>query len=187
MASDKRKWVNREIKKYAGSVVGKVLVAGAGADLDKEGKPYRSYFSKARVYDKLDLPGCKSQPPPKYFCSISKMTPVPSNSYDCVFANQVFEHTLKIQEAVMECFRVLSPKGILIGSVPYKLGIHGPPNFGDFWRPTEYGWRYLLRGFKLKYFSHYGDKQFPELYFFVCRKKNVKWIDSSPKEVWGKF
>lgn len=186
MASEKRKWVNKEIYKFASKLSGRILVPGAGADLDKEGKAYRSYFGKVKAYDKLDLPGCQSKPAPKYFCDIADMKPVPSNYYDVVFANQVFEHTKRLQEAIIECFRVLKVGGVLIGSSPYKLGIHGPPKFGDYWRPTEHGWKYLIRGFKLMHFSHCGDKLFPDLYFFVARKKAPAWNNKTTKEVWGK-
>lgn len=187
MASPKRQWVNKEIEKFSKNISGRILVPGAGADVDKEGRPYRAYFPKAKVYDKLDLPGCQSLPPPKYFCNISDMKPVPNASYDCVFANQVLEHTMDIQRAIKECFRVLRLGGTFIGSSPYKLGIHGPPKFGDFWRPTEYGWKYLLRGFYLKYFSHFGDKLFPDKYFFICIKKNNKWIEKKVHETWGHY
>jgi SAM-dependent methyltransferase len=70
---------------------------------------------------------------------------VPSDRFDCVFCTEVLEHTLQPFNAVGELFRVLSPGGRLILSVPFNLRIHGP--LPDCWRFTEHGLRSLLSDF----------------------------------------
>lgn len=63
--------------------------------------------------DFLDLPGVD------YVADLNKPLPLEDESFDVVFANQVFEHVSNMIGLVGECHRVLRHGGILVVHVPY--------------------------------------------------------------------
>jgi len=66
-------------------------------------------------------------------------------SFDAVFLLEVLEHVATPDLAISEVHRVLEPGGVLALSTPFLFEIHEAPH--DYFRFTEHGLRFLLRGF----------------------------------------
>jgi ubiquinone/menaquinone biosynthesis C-methylase UbiE len=75
--------------------------------------------------------------------------PSPDGAFDTALCTAVLEHLEEPQAALEECFRVLTPGGVAIYSVPFIWHIHEAPR--DFYRYTEFGLRYLFEkaGFEI--------------------------------------
>ena len=69
--------------------------------------------------------------------------PFAAGKFDTVFCSQVLEHTPEPWQLLHEAYRVLSPGGIMIVSVPHLSYIHAAPE--DYYRYTNYGLVYLLQ------------------------------------------
>jgi SAM-dependent methyltransferase len=66
-------------------------------------------------------------------------------SFDAVFLLEVLEHVATPDLAISELYRVLAPGGVLVLSTPFLFEIHEAPH--DYYRFSEHGLRFLLRGF----------------------------------------
>jgi SAM-dependent methyltransferase len=66
-------------------------------------------------------------------------------SFDAVFLLEVLEHVATPDLAISELHRVLAPGGVLVLSTPFLFEIHEAPH--DYYRFSEHGLRFLLRGF----------------------------------------
>jgi len=130
---------------------------------------YRSLFSdleKASVHARgrlLDI-GCGNKPFEQIFegrisqhigCDVVQSSdsrvdiicpatqlPFADASYETALITQVIEHVADHQAMLRETFRVLQSNGVLILSGPMYWPLHEEPH--DFFRFTEYGFRYLL-------------------------------------------
>jgi len=115
-------------KNHAIDVKGKVLHAGGGRDVDKQGDFYEFYFKNADSYKTLDIAGRRD-----FDCSITDMNLIEDRSFDCVFSNAVLEHIKDVDDAVSEVFRILRPGGVFLFGVPFNCPYHGHyPD--DYWR-----------------------------------------------------
>lgn len=65
--------------------------------------------------------------------------------FDAAFLLEVLEHVATPDLAISELYRVLKPGGRLVLSTPFVFEIHEAPH--DYFRFTEHGLRFLLRGF----------------------------------------
>lgn len=72
--------------------------------------------------------------------------PVASSSLDGVVLSEVLEHLPQPVDAIAEIHRVLRPGGVLIGSVPFAIGIHADPH--DYFRYTHESLELLLGEFE---------------------------------------
>jgi ubiquinone/menaquinone biosynthesis C-methylase UbiE len=120
-----------------------ILDAGAG-----EGQ-YMHHFTHTE-YESADF--CqldKQYGTITYVCDLS-VIPVEDNRYDLVFCSQTLEHMPDPLQVLKELHRVLKPGGELWLSAPLFFEEHEVPY--DFYRYTQYGFRYLLEtaGFLIK-------------------------------------
>lgn len=75
--------------------------------------------------------------------------PFYGESADGVLCIEVLEHVPNPQAAVDEMYRVLRHSGLLLLTTPFLSGYHGESGeYGDFYRYTDEGLRYLLRRFR---------------------------------------
>jgi len=98
----------------------RLLNAGAGRsliienELVKKGCPY--------TCDRLDIDDCDVSHPNvencHCGCSVERMEPIESGSYDLVFSNYLLEHVEHVDAAASEMSRVLKPGGLFVASVP---------------------------------------------------------------------
>lgn len=161
--SPERRDSNTVLRAWCAPITGDVLSIGSGGDIDKEGRTYRDYFSRARSYVTSDvIPGCDRQ------LDARDMPAVADASFDAVFASGVLEHIDDCHAAVREVWRVLRPDGLFVVGVPFKQPIHRAPM--DFWRFTEYGLRALLGAFAVETVTSIGDPVFPFAYWAKARK-----------------
>lgn len=76
--------------------------------------------------------------------------PFASGVADGVLCIEVLEHLPNPEAAVSEMYRVLRPGGHVLITTPFMVGYHGHANdYGDFYRYTDDGLRYLLRRFSV--------------------------------------
>lgn len=161
--SPERKQSNAILKAWCADVTGDVLSIGSGGDIDKQGRHYRDYFTKASKYVTSDVvPGCD------LVVDVRDMREIPSASFDAVFCSGVLEHVDDCHKAVREIWRVLKADGLLLVGVPFKQPNHRAPN--DFWRFTGDGLRYLLWSFRVLDLKPVGDPAFPFAYWAKAQK-----------------
>jgi SAM-dependent methyltransferase len=63
-------------------------------------------------------------------------------SFDSALCAELLEHVRNPERVVHEAFRVLRPGGMLMGTVPFMMKIHGDPS--DYGRYTSHYWQELL-------------------------------------------
>jgi SAM-dependent methyltransferase len=162
-ASLERRISNALLEDWCADVTGRVLSIGSGDDTDKQGRRYRDYFPRASSYVTSDtVPGCDRT------LDVRRLD-VPDASCDVLFVSGVLEHVDDLAAAVSECYRVLTPGGVLLVGVPFSQPIHRAPL--DFWRFTEYGVRWLLRAFHVQDVRAIGgEAKSPAAYWARARK-----------------
>lgn len=75
--------------------------------------------------------------------------PLEDNSVDAIICIAILEHVEEPQKAVKEMYRVLKPGGYCYIYVPFLYYYHPMPGYyGDFYRFTIDGLRYMTRDFK---------------------------------------
>jgi len=132
---DNQKWsnwrkVNYEFYKHHFKEIPKevtVMDLGVGpgqfSDLTKE---YKNLINvDFYPYDVVDV-----------LCDINKIMPFKNESIDIIILSNVVEHIPDSLLLFSECFRILKPKGRIIGTIPFLMRIHQPPY--DFNRYTNY-------------------------------------------------
>ena len=158
--SDARQASNAILRTWGATITGDVLSLGSSTDQDGSGQSYRSYFPRASRYrtsEPAPYPGCD------LVVDVRHMPEIASDSLDCVFCSGVLEHVDDVVAAVSECHRVLKAGGIFLVGVPFYQQVHRAPQ--DFWRFTEFGVRYLLRGFASLDIRTIGDTKRPSAYW----------------------
>jgi len=124
-----------DLEKAATSARGALLDIGCG------NKPYEKMFQgKVSSYTGCDVVQSSEQKV-DIICPAT-VIPVPAAHFDTVLCTQVIEHIADHQALLGEAHRVLRSKGVLILSGPMYWHLHEEPH--DFFRFTEYGFRYLL-------------------------------------------
>lgn len=95
-------------------------------------------------------------------------------AFDVVIATDVFEHVARLHEALQQVACILKPGGLLIASTPFKKDLHGE-DYGDYWRITRQGWKYLLEQNRFVdiHISWLGEELFPIAYFIRAEKKSL--------------
>lgn len=79
-----------------------------------------------------------------------KQLPFPDETFDTLFCCSVLEHLPDPWEAFSEMWRILSPGGVAIVSLPFVYNLHDEPY--DYYRFTRYGIEHLAKqaGFEVQ-------------------------------------
>src|SRR4030042_6220896 len=104
--------------------------------------PYRDII-KCHVNRYYSIDVEKPSPDVKFIGDIQNMAALGNESYDSAVCFEVLEHVPDPFMAIIEIYRILKKRGILIVTVPHLSRIHEKPH--DFFRFTHYGLAYLLR------------------------------------------
>lgn len=120
-----------------------VLDVGGGNRFQKGMKEYEILF-KDCDYKTLDsVPDYK----PDIIGDI-KAIPLDDNSVDAVICRAVLEHIDDPFKAVAEIYRILRPEGKCLVSLPFLYPYHAEKGYyGDFYRFSEDGVKYMFRNF----------------------------------------
>ena len=73
--------------------------------------------------------------------------PFADGSISTLVCTEVLEHIPQFFKAVSEIHRGMKPGGTAYVSSPFIWPTHDTTEYGDFWRITEQGWRYLFNPF----------------------------------------
>lgn len=154
--TNRRRFLNKLQEKYQYLYRGIVLDIG-GRDRGLFQKP------KAKVKQWI-FADIEAHHKPDLVLDVANMDVVDTNSIDVVNAIELFEHVEKIEDGLLECYRVLCQNGTMLLSVPFLYPIHADPY--DFQRWTAYKWKQKLTdaGFVIeelevmgRFFSVLGD------------------------------
>jgi len=135
-----RRESNVWIKHHAVDIKRSVLSIGSGKDEDSKGGHYRDYFKNCSRYITSEITD-------KFKCDIVfdvRYIPFKDKTIDCIFCSGVLEHVDDYSHAFKEITRVTNPGGFLLLGLPFRQAVHMVPN--DYWRFTENGIRYMLKG-----------------------------------------
>lgn len=145
MGNSSRTWLGREVKAFsAGVPPGSVVLDAGGGE-----QPYRRFFLhcqyEAADFELVDKPYAKST----YVCDLASI-PVEEGRFDAIIFNQVMEHLPEPLTVLRELNRVLKPGGRMMATAPLFYEEHETPY--DFYRYTQFAWRYLLEkaGFQIE-------------------------------------
>ena len=120
-----------------------VLDVGGGNRFQKGMKKYESLFKNCD-YKTLDL---VADYKPDILGDI-KNIPLPDESVDAIICRAVLEHVDNPFKAVSEMYRVLKPGGRCLVSLPFLYPYHAEKGYyGDFYRFTHDGVKYMFRNF----------------------------------------
>ncbi|RWC02347.1 MAG: methyltransferase domain-containing protein [Mesorhizobium sp.] len=141
-----RKHVNRCLKDFC-SPLGAKTVLNLGAKpnhIDKEGRVYEDYFPGAD-FRTLDL---APHDDPRHIHGDLMDLPADAGTYDLVIANSVIEHIDRPWVAAPNITGLVRPGGHLFIAMPWFYPVHEGPYFGDHWRATPSGMRFLFGDMK---------------------------------------
>jgi len=139
-----RKGLLKYIRKEASNLSGRLLDFGSGR------KPWRSLF-KVDEYIGVDIAesGHDHHDSRIDVYYDGRIIPFESNSFDSIFASDVFEHLFNLDEILDELYRVLKPEGQMLVTIPFAWNEHEAPY--DFARYTSFGIRAIMErhGFEI--------------------------------------
>jgi SAM-dependent methyltransferase len=117
-------------------MAGRMLDVGCGQ------KPYAHLFRVTEhVGLEIDTPEARARKRADHFYD-GRQFPFLDESFDCVFASQVFEHVFNPDEFLHEVRRVLQPGGAFLMTIPFVWDEHEQPH--DYARYSSFGLSHLL-------------------------------------------
>lgn len=180
-----RRWSNLELAKYAPLFGGDIVNVSGWRDEDKEGRTYKSYFSKASRYDVTNYWGssmANDGAPGSIFLDLAAELPeTRKGQYDVVFNHTVLEHIYDVPKAVANMAGMT--RDIMIMIVPFMQDEHYSPGlYGDFWRFTPLCVKQLMEnnGFTLMHLSSNNSPWFPIYLFGIGSRHPEKWAAHFP-------
>lgn len=140
-ADDKSRWtpLRRAQHEFVSLSLADAGKAAAICDLGAGPGQSREIFERFPNYIGVDI---YPYPNVSVIADIEKRLPFRSVSFDIALALSAFEHVHRVQPLLAEIFRILKPRGTLVGATPFLLGIHQAPY--DFHRFTRYELEKLL-------------------------------------------
>jgi len=79
----------------------------------------------------------------RIICDLNKPLPLLDASADVLVLSNMLEHSAEPNLLLSECYRVLRPGGIMLGTAPFMIQIHQRPY--DYYRYTDINLHYLLK------------------------------------------
>ncbi|MDR1764355.1 MAG: class I SAM-dependent methyltransferase [Dysgonamonadaceae bacterium] len=132
-----RKGLLKYVKFEAPLLKGRLLDFGCGR------KPYRSLFDvEEYVGVDIEVSGHEQSDISADVFYDGHHLPFDNQSFDCIFASEVFEHLFNLDEILDELNRVLKDDGRMLVTIPFAGNEHEIPY--DFGRYTSYGIRKIM-------------------------------------------
>jgi SAM-dependent methyltransferase len=127
--------------------LGDVAVHARGilVDIGCANKPWRSLFAdRVSAHLGVDLADSLHGTQAVDIIGSAYATGLPDRHANTVLCTEVLEHLERPAEAVAEMYRILSPGGVVILTVPFFWPVHEAPR--DFYRYTNFGLAHLFEG-----------------------------------------
>ena len=143
-----RKAIYTGIKKHSARFKGKLLDFGCGS------KPYEHLFT-VDSYIGIDLEVNEGHNIPKHKVDVfynGDKLPFSENSFDSIYASEVFEHVFNLEEILNDINRVHKPGGLLLITMPFVWREHEMPN--DFGRYTSAGIKHIMKKCNYNIIAH---------------------------------
>ena len=180
-----RRWSNQELLIHAPFFTGEVVNVSGWRDEDKEGRTYRSYFTRASSYAITNYWGSSTPndgAPDALFLDLAADLPVDlKDKFDLVFTHTVLEHIFDVPKAVHNMAGMTRDAMIMI--VPFMQDEHYSPGiYGDFWRFTPLCVKQLMEnnGLTLIHLSSNDCPWYPTYLFAIGSKQPGKWFGKFP-------
>jgi len=180
-----RRWSNRELGTYAPLFGGNVVNVSGFRDEDKEGRTYKSYFTKASRYDVTNYWGSSTPndgAPDSVFLDLAADLPdAMKQKYDVVFSHTVLEHIFDVPTAVGNMAGMT--RDVMIMIVPFMQDEHYSPGlYGDFWRFTPLCVKQLMEnnGLSLIHLSSNNSPWFPVYLLGIGSRNPEQWKPHFP-------
>ncbi len=151
--------LERQIRRHAGSLGGRILDVGAGK-FDR----YSGFFTHTE-YLRMDVPGT----PGIDVEGTAESIPFPDESFDSVVSTQVLGDVFDVAKAVGEFYRVLRSGGAVLITEALFDTLHDEPH--DYWRFTPHALRKLFEdaGFVVETLEQRGG------YFSVMAQLRIRY------------
>lgn len=121
-----------------------VLYIGLAGDPNTKGE-YSAFLPKNYTVTSLDADE-KWKPDIVYDATKFANSELFFEQFDLIIMTQVIEHIPNIFDLSESLSWALKPNGYLIVDCPWNYPYHAePPSFGDFWRITKDGFKYLFQ------------------------------------------
>ena len=133
---------NMHLREWCSPLAPKTVInLGAHPDAsDKEGGRYRDYFPGAE-FKALDQ---RPEPHPDYVEGDLMVPQRHLGTYDLVIAMSIIEHIDRPWVAAPNISALIAPGGHLFVAMPWFYPVHEGADFGDHWRATPSGLRFLF-------------------------------------------
>jgi SAM-dependent methyltransferase len=116
---------------------------GVLVDIGCGNKPWRTLFADhVRTHIGVDLPTSHHSMQWADVKGTAYATSLNDNQANTVLCTEVLEHLERPEDAIAEMYRILSPGGVVILTVPLFWPIHEAPR--DFFRYTHFGLKHLF-------------------------------------------
>jgi len=156
----------KKIDEHSSSLYGDVLDFGCGA------KPYKELFSHCRSYIGVDYEGAGHSHNNEQidFFYDGRTLPFQNETFDCIFASEVFEHLFNLSEILPELNRVMKIGGKLLVTCPFAWPEHEIPY--DYARYTVFALRSVLEknGFSISKTDKSGN------FFIAVHQLNTVYV-----------
>lgn len=147
-ATNHRRELNKQIYRCLPSLVGRVLIIGAGR------MDYSKFFDETKCsLTQTDIISCG--PHIDHTIDILELHKL-QKKYDVIIALEVLEHVESLIAAIDQVYDSLDEGGKFIASLPFMFHIHGDPR--DYIRLTEQGINKYLGRFKLVHIHAFGSR-----------------------------
>lgn len=180
-----RRWSNRELATYAPWFEGEVVNVSGWRDEDKEGRTYKTYFTKASGYSVTNYWGSSTAndgDPDSLFLDLANDLPDSlRGEFDVVFNHTVLEHIFDVPKAVRNMADMT--RDVMIMIVPFMQDEHYSPGlYGDFWRFTPLCVKQLMEtnGLNLIHLSSNNSPWFPVYLLAIGSRHPEKWSSQFP-------
>lgn len=148
-----KKALLEKVVQYSKELNGNLLDFGCGS------KPYKSLFTNTSSYTGVDFEntGHSHKNEQIDFFYDGKTLPFENESFNSIFASEVFEHVFNLEEILKELNRVLKINGKMLVTCPFVWNEHEVPH--DYARYTKFALKHLFEknGFEVLAIDKSGD------------------------------